>query len=171
MNEINKPRTEEERQNLLQEWYKINDALGAMKSKESLLRAAVYREFFVKKDENGQDILPEEGTNKFSLPHDYVLKAQRVINRTVDAAALKQLSHTKAELEYKIANGITLSDEEALQHKVLKGILLEELIKYKPELAIKEYRTLTVDEQRVFDDVLVIRDGSPQLEIVLPKRK
>ena len=170
MSELNQPRTEEERQELLKQWFEADDALGALKSKEALLRAAVYREFFIKKDENGVDILPAEGTNKFDLANKYQLKAQRIINRSIDAAALKQLSHTKAELEYKVAQGILMTDEEVALHKTLLGVSLDELIKYKPELAVKEYRTLTAEELRVFDDVLVIRDGSPQLEIVKPKR-
>lgn len=92
--------------------------------------------------------LPVEGTNSVPLTDGYVLKAKYPISRKV------------------------LVDVLAAQTKELKeaGIKLGELIVNKPELSVSAYRKLTADELKLFDQVLEIKPGSPQLEIVLPKR-
>ena len=91
---------------------------------------------------------PVEGTNKVPLTEGWILKADHKINRSVDIASL-----TNAAAAFKEA-----------------GIATEDLIKYKPELVIVEYRKLDDDTRKVFDQILVIKEGSPQLEIVKPKR-
>ena len=48
------------------------------------------------------------------------------------------------------------------------GISPEQLVKWKPELVLKAYRNLTNEQKEVFNECLVIKDGSPSLEIVLP---
>jgi hypothetical protein len=47
---------------------------------------------------------------------------------------------------------------------------LEKLVKWKPEVSIKEYRLLTDEQRLLFDQVLVIKPGMPGLDIVIPKR-
>jgi hypothetical protein len=47
---------------------------------------------------------------------------------------------------------------------------IDKLVKWKPEVAITEYRKLTEEERNRFDQCLVIKPGSPSLEIVIPKR-
>ncbi len=91
---------------------------------------------------------PAEGTNKTPLTAGWVLKAQCIINRKPDKALLA--TH-KADFE-------------------AHGIPVDALIEYKPELKISEYRKLTDEQRKEFDAVLDIKEGSPQLEIVLPKR-
>ena len=87
---------------------------------------------------------PKEGTNKHQLGDGYVLNANRTIERKIDIAALDQLKET------------------------LKDLPLDVLIRYKPELSITEFRKLEGDELARFQQVLIIKDGSPQMDVVLP---
>ena len=90
----------------------------------------------------------EEGTNKYPLHNDWQLKANRKIDRSVDEAVYKSI---KDKLE-EIGVG-------------------EEIIRYKPELALKEYRKLSDKQRKVFDNCLIIKDGAPELELSIPKSK
>lgn len=91
---------------------------------------------------------PEEGTNKCPLTQGWVLKAQCVITRKVDKPLL---TTNKAELE-------------------AAGIAVDSLVEWKPELKVSEYRKLSDEQRKLFDKCLDIKEGSPQLDIVLPKR-
>jgi hypothetical protein len=97
----------------------------------------------------GKFVDPKEGTNSVDLPDGFVLKGKRTINRDVDAAALATLRE-----QFRDA-----------------GINVDELIRYKPELKVGEYRTLTAEQMLIFDQALVIKDGAPALEIMMPKRR
>lgn len=98
---------------------------------------------------NGLFTAPKEGTNSIPLNAGYVLKGTYVLNRTIDIGALQAIGDKMAEL----------------------GIHKDDLVKYKPELVIGEYRTLTDEQRQLFDQALVIKPGSPALEIVLPKKR
>lgn len=91
---------------------------------------------------------PVEGVNKFPLSDGWILNADRTINRKVLEDILTTMSPKLREA----------------------GINPEVLVKWEPELSITEYRKLTEDERKLFDQVLEIKDGSPQMKIVLPKR-
>ena len=91
---------------------------------------------------------PVEGTNSVNLTDGWVLKAKYPINRKVLEDIL--VARTK---EFKEA-----------------GLKLNNLIVRNPELAVAEYRKLTAEELKLFDQALEIKPGSPALEIVLPKR-
>ena len=96
----------------------------------------------------GKFLNPVEGTNSTPLLNNYVLKATYKLNRTIELEAVS-----------------TLADD---LHKA--GINTTELIKYKPELDIKAYKALNEDQRKVFDMCLIVKPGTPSLEIVLPKR-
>lgn len=91
---------------------------------------------------------PKEGTNSHNLPEGWVMKMQHVVNRKVDEIAV-------------VAN-----KEEFATH----GIMLDALVRWKPELKVGDFKKLTPEQQNMMGKVLIITDGSPQLEIVLPKR-
>lgn len=91
---------------------------------------------------------PVEGTNTIDLPDGFALKGKRVINRSVDEAAFK------ASIEELASNGIPT----------------DEIIRYKPELAVSVYRKLTAEQMHLMDTVLIVKDGMPGLEIMKPKR-
>lgn len=91
---------------------------------------------------------PAEGTNTAPLADGYVIKATYPITRDVDPGALQALKDTLLE----------------------QGVRADELVQYKPSLVVKEYRTLTAEQQHLFDQCLIIKPGSPGLEIVLPAK-
>lgn len=139
----------------LAQWYKLREQLAQVKQAEALLRARIYRHYF--KD-------PKEGTNNFPLEDGTgaVLKAQRVIDRKVDVATFDALRKVQEEQwgENRVPGatpGVPL-------------LKLDELVKWKPEVSITDYRKLTDNERRYFEQCLIIKDGSPQLEVTIPKR-
>lgn len=137
------------------QWFRLKETLGQIKSAEALLRARIYRHYF---------IAPKEGTNTYDIGDGTgaVLKASRVIDRKVDVGALQALQKTQ--------------DEQWGPNKV-PGVIpevpllkLDELVKWKPEVSISDYRKLTDNERTYFEQCLIIKDGSPSLEIMIPKR-
>lgn len=91
---------------------------------------------------------PVEGTNSLNLKDGYVLKATYKLNRSVDLEAVQTLADDLREA----------------------GVDAAQVIRYKPELETKAYKSLNLDQKKVFDQCLVIKPGTPSLEIVLPKR-
>lgn len=132
----------------LAQWYTMKQELSRLKSAEALLRARIFRFYFP---------TPKEGTNNQPLNDGTgaVLKGQYVINRAVDIGALDALR--KAQ-------------QEAVEGSNAPKLNFDELVKWKPEVAITKYRELTEEERHYFDQCLVITPGSPQVEITIPKR-
>jgi hypothetical protein len=130
----------------LKEWYTLKQQIDELKNKEVVLRQFIFNGIFPK---------PEEGINKHDINDGSgaVLKATHVINRKVQEDALEDLSDS---LQVVDAN--------------LPQLDLDKLVKWKPEVSIKEYRALTDEQRNLFDQVLVIKPGMPSLEIVIPKR-
>lgn len=91
---------------------------------------------------------PREGTNSLDIGDGFYLKATHVINRSVDEAAFKASTEQFAEA----------------------GIPTDKIIKWKPELVTGTYRELTEEQRNLFDTALIIKDGTPGLEITQPKR-
>jgi hypothetical protein len=122
------------------EWYKMKEKLAKLKSAEALLRTKIFKGLFVNPDEGTNTLPLNDGTGA-------ELKAQHVINRSVDEGALDAMKEVLRE----------------------KKIPVGKLIRWKPELAVGEYRKLTDEERQLFDQVLIIKPGSPQLDVVVPK--
>lgn len=91
---------------------------------------------------------PVEGTNNFPLPAGYVLKFTHKINRIVDASVLQSV---REELETLKVN-------------------MDDVIKFKPELAVGTYKKLTPEAKLVMDKAVTSKPGTPSYEIVLPKK-
>jgi hypothetical protein len=91
---------------------------------------------------------PKEGTNKAPLGDGYELKATHVINRSVQKPVLTTLTETLRTA----------------------GIPVDDLIEWKPELKVGAYRKLSEEQLKLFDQCLVIKPGTPALEIVKPKK-
>lgn len=91
---------------------------------------------------------PREGTNNLDIGDGYFLKATHVINRSVDDAAFKA----------------------SIEEFAKAGIPTDQIVRYKPELATGKYRGLTEEQRHLMDTVLIIKDGTPGLEITQPKR-
>jgi len=130
----------------LKDWYQAKDELGRLKSKEALMRTRIFKFYF--KD-------PVEGVNTAEIDDGTgaVIKGQYVLNRTVDPGALDAL---RTAMQTEGAN--------------VPKINLDKLVKWKPEVAVSEYRALTDEERNFFDQALIVKPGSPQMEIVIPKR-
>lgn len=124
------------------EWDKAKRELALIKSKEMMLRQRIYKHFFP---------IANEGTNKVDLNEGWVLKAQRVIDRKVDLGILQAMA----------------TEGGAFQKA---GIVAPQYIDWEPKLKVREYRTLSEEQRHVFDQALIIKDGSPQMEIVLPAK-
>ncbi len=91
---------------------------------------------------------PKEGTNSVPLPDQYVLKGKYTVNREIDPGALQAMRERFA----------------------LANVSADKLVQYKPSLVLSEYRTLTEEQRQLFDQALIIKPGSPALEIVLPAK-
>jgi hypothetical protein len=91
---------------------------------------------------------PDEGTNSFPLNDGYVLKGKYSLQRDIDQGAFDAIK------------------DKLRETKVNPDLLVQ----YKPSLVLREYRKLTEDQQLLFDECLIIKPGSPSLEIVLPKK-
>lgn len=87
----------------------------------------------------------EEGTNTFDLGNLWKLKGVRKITRKCDEASF-----------------------EAVFEELPEG-MKDSLIKFKPELVGKEYKKLSVEHKKIFDQCLIIKDGMPSLKVVPPK--
>jgi hypothetical protein len=144
------------------EWYKLTEELAKLKSKEALLRPRIYRTFFAN---------PVEGTNTFVLPDQYCLKAVRKIDRKVDEPVMFAFRAPE------VVDGVPTN-----QSKFEKlGVKADELFKPKYELVTSEYRkyqkaAATGDEKaiealKLIDQVLIIKDGMPQLDIAPPSTR
>jgi hypothetical protein len=90
----------------------------------------------------------KEGTNKLELAEGWVLNATLPINRKVDLAAFQAMK------------------EQLLEHH----IKVDQIVEFKPELSVKQYRCLTEEEVHLVDQFLIISEGSPQMKVVLPKK-
>ncbi len=130
----------------LKEWYALKQQLDEIKNKEVVLRQFIFAGMFPN---------PTEGTNTVPLNDGTgaVAKGTHTINRTVKEDELEELKKS-----------IAVPDNN------LPKLDLDKLVRWKPEVAIKEYRTLTEEEMKLFDQVLVIKPGMPGLDIVIPKR-
>jgi len=129
----------------LKEWYALKQQLDELKGKEVVLRQFIVAGLFPD---------PVEGVNTHPLNDGTgaVAKATHVINRSVQVEPLEEL---RKSLE---------SDNN------LPKLDLDKLVRWKPEVATKEYRTLTDEERHLFDQVLVIKPGMPGFEIMIPKK-
>lgn len=91
---------------------------------------------------------PREGTNKAPLADGYQLTGTHVVNRDVDEGALSVLGK-----DFTAA-----------------GLRPDLLIKWKPSLVKSGYNTLTDEQKHLFDQALIVKPGSPSLEITKPKK-
>jgi hypothetical protein len=143
----------------LAEWEHAKEELERVKTLENVLRMKIFRGLFPG---------AREGTNNVRLPTGDLIKADNKINRSVDQERLDHLKQYKVGdmREWLTSLGIDVAglNPDTPVIEVLK-LRLDQLIEYKPGLVTKEYRTLTKEQQAVFDSVLDIKPGTPQLSI------
>lgn len=136
----------------LSKWYLLKKQLGEVKSAEAMMRSRIAKFFFP---------TPDEGTNTHPLKDGTGanLKMVHTIDRKVDEGELEALREAMAKAE---------DDPKDNLH----GLELDftKLVVWKPELKLSEYRKLTEAQRQVFDRILVVKPGMPQLDITIPKR-
>lgn len=122
-------------------WVDMSKKLAALKASEMLLRMKIFNSCFPE---------AKEGTNKMDLGGGWQLTATYPVDRKIDVAALTTLApHLRNDL----------------------AINLDMLIKQEPKLSVSIYRALTDEQRKEFDQVLIVKPGSPQMKLEQPKRK
>ena len=91
---------------------------------------------------------PKEGTNKYELDDGYVLSGKYALTRSVDEGAYSSILDNLYEAKIKV----------------------DKLVKFKPSISKSEYSRLTDEQRDLFDQCLVIKPGSPSLDIILPAK-
>lgn len=91
---------------------------------------------------------PTEGTNTAELDGGYVLKGKFPLTRTIDQGALDAL-------------------KDGLRGQKINP---DSVVQYKSSLVKREYDKLTAEQRQFFDQCLIIKPGSPALEIVMPAK-
>lgn len=122
-------------------WSIVKAQVAPLVAEEMMLRKKIFGTYFK---------TPKEGVNDHPLANGYVMKGTHKINRNVDEALLAAKQ----------------------QELIDAGIPMGELIKMKPELVTKSYRVLQANKEncRLFEQILDIKVGAPELKIVKPAK-
>lgn len=150
----------------LADWFllkkRIAEEATPLIAKERAMRQRLFGHFFP---------APVEGSgNKFTLPDSYVVQGKYPIERKVDAAMVATLRGMKlSQLEPAFRERLNLhgAPDDMLVVEALR-LSVDSLLKWEPELVVKEYRKLTAEQLTVFDRCLSIKPGSISLEVVPP---
>lgn len=92
---------------------------------------------------------PKEGTNNSELQGKWILKGTYKLDRKIDEAALPAV----------------------LEQLRKQNVVTELLVKYEPKLSATNYKALSIENQRIFDQAMTIKPASPTLELIPPKTK
>lgn len=92
---------------------------------------------------------PKEGTNTIDLAEGWRLKGVYKLDRKIDEAALPAVAEQLREM----------------------GVNVDTLVKWTPDLKTATYKELTAEQRAVFDQALIIKPGTPTIELVPPKAK
>jgi len=133
------------RDKLLEQWEQSKVALELAKDFEMSHRKAIVLFAF--------DPEKNSGTENVELANGYKLKSVKKLNYNVDQANVNA----------------ALDKIEAFGEK--GKVIAERLIKWKADLSLSEYKTLSEEYKAIIDEVITISEGSPTLEIVKPKDK
>jgi hypothetical protein len=141
------------------DWNALKDELERVKNSEMLLRQKIFNYLFPN---------PREGANAVRMLDGTVITATHVIARKVDEEKLATFQQYRicdvAQWLESLKIDVAGKDPNMTVVELL-GLHIDELIKAKPELVTKEYRTLTAEQMALFEYVLDIKPGSPQVKI------
>lgn len=154
----------ERRDKEIQTWLDAKPVLEQAKSAEAEARATVTKTLFPE---------PKKGTQRYNLNGGYKVKL------------VYGLTYTLGNKEAVDGEGKAISIESqvrAVEEKIMAlgpeaRLLLDRLIKWKPELSGSEYEKLDSDDEtqvairNLIDEVLTIKPASPQLTFEEPKAK
>lgn len=131
--------TEEQKYELLYNWYSKKEELAKVQAQERALRQSVVSVFF-------PDGL-KENTNKIKLDTGDDLVVTQPYTRKVDKAIFSQI----------------------LPDLIEAGVDINEVTETKVELRVAAYRKLTAEQLAIFDECVTTTPGSPQLKIAVKK--
>lgn len=140
-------------------WFEMKKKLDTLKWQESQLRKKIAAKFFT---------TPKEGVNAYEMGDGYELVLEHSIERKVDSAqleAVKKLTvgQARGQLEQlRVAHAQWPDDLNLFE--ALK-VSADALLRYKPELEVKKFKSLTEVPQYFVQMFLDIKPGSPQLKI------
>lgn len=139
--------TEKTNDQVIVEWQESVKALASAKDNETALRAQVVERMF--KDHK------DEGTENVELGNGYKLKA------------VFKLSYSLNNKDDATDKALTKLEKSGPEGAFVAG----RLVKWKPDLSVSEYKTLTAKQKAIIDEVLTVRPGTPSVELVVPKSK
>lgn len=131
--------TEEQKYELLYNWYSKKEELAKVQAQERALRQSVVSVFF-------PDGL-NENTNKIKLDTGDDLVVTQPYTRKVDKAIFSQI----------------------LPDLVKAGVDVNEVTETKVELRVAAYRKLTAEQLAIFDECVTTTPGSPHVKIAVKK--
>lgn len=131
--------TEEQKYELLYNWYSKKEELAKVQAQERALPQSVVSVFF-------PDGL-NENTNKIKLDTGDDLVVTQPYTRKVDKAIFSQI----------------------LPDLVKAGVDVNEVTETKVELRVAKYRQLTPEQLAIFDECVTTTPGSPQVKIAVKK--
>ncbi|AKA60914.1 DUF7173 family protein [Dyella japonica] len=131
--------TEEQKYELLYNWYSKKEELAKVQAQERALRQSVVSVFF-------PDGL-NENTNKIKLDTGDDLVVTQPYTRKVDKAIFSQI----------------------LPDLIEAGVDVNEVTETKVELRVAAYRKLTAEQLAIFDECVTTTPGSPQVKIAVKK--
>src|SRR5512136_236158 len=127
---------------LIQEWYELKLKLNQLKDEESVLRQQIVKEIF--------NSTNEAGTYKIDLEEGYQLKLKNSYSYKVDSEKVVECLEKIAQEDSIVANAV---------------------IKWKPELSLREYKMLNNEFKTILDSAITMKLDSPKVELVLPKEE
>lgn len=131
--------TEEQKYELLYNWYSKKEELAKVQAQERALRQSVVSVFF-------PDGL-NENTNKIKLDTGDDPVVTQPYTRKVDKAIFSQI----------------------LPDLIEAGVDVNEVTETKVELRVAAYRKLTAEQLAIFDECVTTTPGSPQVKIAVKK--
>lgn len=134
------PDKNKEELNLLAQWWEIKDEAKELAARERELRTKL-ASLFTKHTKKA------EGTVTVGLPKDCKLKVVLKQNYNLDESALPSVLETLAE----------------------DGVASDDLVAYKPSLKKSAYKSMSKEQKDIFSEALILKPGTPTLEIVVPK--
>lgn len=146
----------------IQNWLNAKPVLEQAKSAEAEARAVVTKTLFPN---------PTKGTQRYNLNGGYKIKLVYGLTYTLGDKDKVDDEGKKISIESQV---------RAIEEKIMAigpeaRILLERLIKWKPELSGSEYEKLDSDDEtqvairNLIDEVLTVKPASPQLTFEEPK--
>lgn len=111
----------------LEQWYRLQEELAAMRKSEMLLRLKIFGHYFPD---------PKEGTNSADLSDGYVIKGKRTINREIDKGGLLAMTPQLAEAGIPLAELVDWKPSLVLRQ--YRGLTAEQTHLFDQCLIVKD---------------------------------